>query len=240
MATTALHVVHLYQTPILEQLKLEEALLRIDQRNWCIINEGSTPAIIMGISGKPKELIQASTWKQAPIPIIRRFSGGGTVAVDENTYFVTFICNTSFISIPPFPDSIMRWTEQLYRPIFAPHPFNLRENDYTLGQHKCGGNAQSICKNRWLHHSTFLWDYSPVYMDYLLLPKKMPAYRQQRSHTEFLCRLKDYWTHKQLLRHKILEHLKAQFTLMEMQKEDLLPLLQVPHRRATQIIEEFE
>ena len=40
------------QVPILQQLRLEEALLRADDANWCIINDGSaTPAIVMGISG---------------------------------------------------------------------------------------------------------------------------------------------------------------------------------------------
>ena len=40
--------------PILEQLQLEEALFRADQRNWCLLNSGSPPAIVMGISGLPE------------------------------------------------------------------------------------------------------------------------------------------------------------------------------------------
>ncbi|ERN08330.1 hypothetical protein AMTR_s03745p00005370, partial [Amborella trichopoda] len=38
--------------PILEQLQLEERLLRTSSDNWCIINDGTnTPTIVMGISG---------------------------------------------------------------------------------------------------------------------------------------------------------------------------------------------
>ena len=38
--------------PILQQLRLEEALLRADKANWCIVNDGTpSPAIVMGISG---------------------------------------------------------------------------------------------------------------------------------------------------------------------------------------------
>lgn len=38
--------------PILRQLHLEEALLRADDANYCIINEGTPePAIVLGISG---------------------------------------------------------------------------------------------------------------------------------------------------------------------------------------------
>lgn len=37
---------------ILRQLRLEEALLRADSGNYCIINDGTPdPAIVMGISG---------------------------------------------------------------------------------------------------------------------------------------------------------------------------------------------
>lgn len=43
--------------PILRQLQLEEALLRADSANYCIINEGTPePAIVMGISGYAKSL----------------------------------------------------------------------------------------------------------------------------------------------------------------------------------------
>ncbi len=35
----------------------EEALMRADERNWCVINNGSPKAIVMGISGKPDQLI---------------------------------------------------------------------------------------------------------------------------------------------------------------------------------------
>src|SRR5438045_757750 len=87
-----LHVVRLERTPILQQLQAEEALLRADNRNWCLLNRGSPPAIVMGISGKAEQLIRPDKLQESPIPLIRRYSGGGTVVVDENTWFVTFIC----------------------------------------------------------------------------------------------------------------------------------------------------
>ena len=47
-----LRLIRTRQLPILRQLRLEEALLRADAGNWCIINDGSSiPAIVMGISG---------------------------------------------------------------------------------------------------------------------------------------------------------------------------------------------
>ena len=47
-----LHLLRLENIPILEQLAIEEALLRTDHRNICIVNSGTPPAIVMGISGK--------------------------------------------------------------------------------------------------------------------------------------------------------------------------------------------
>ena len=52
-----------------------------------------------------------------------------------------------------------------------------------------GGNAQTIVKNGWLHHTSFLWDYQPENMEYLTLPKKRPDYRQDRAHDDFLVKL---------------------------------------------------
>lgn len=49
--------------------------------------------------------------------------------------------------------------------------------DYVFGDRKFGGNAQSITKNRWIHHTSFLWDYEVNNMAYLKLPKRVPEYR---------------------------------------------------------------
>jgi hypothetical protein len=48
----AVRVVRLRGIPILEQLKLEEALLRATTLNWLVLNDGTpAPTVVMGISG---------------------------------------------------------------------------------------------------------------------------------------------------------------------------------------------
>ncbi|XP_006850833.2 uncharacterized protein LOC18440632 [Amborella trichopoda] len=181
--------------PILEQLQLEERLLRTSSDNWCIINDGTnTPTIVMGISGKPSQLIEIEPVIRDRIHVIRRFSGGGTVIVDKGTVFVTFICDKDAIpGLQPYPHPIMSWTGQLYSTVFQGIPdFQLRENDYAFGNRKFGGNAQSITKGRWIHHTSFLWEYDIKNMEYLKLPVKAPKYRSERHHGEFLCQLKDF------------------------------------------------
>ena len=73
--------------------------------------------------------------------------------------------------------------------------FALVETDYVLGERKMGGNAQSIVKGGWLHHTSFLWDYNNENMEYLSLPSKRPEYRGDRSHDDFLVKLKTYYGH---------------------------------------------
>lgn len=47
-----MNLVSLRAVPILQQLHLEERLLRSSSDNWCIINDGTNrPNIVMGISG---------------------------------------------------------------------------------------------------------------------------------------------------------------------------------------------
>jgi lipoate-protein ligase A len=121
-----IHLLHLRNYPIFKQLQIEEALLRSDARNFCIINEGSPPAIVMGISGKIQELIDTSLAQKAKIPIVRRFSGGGTVIVDENTLFVTFIFQKDLHGFPCYPEPIMRWSEEIYSTLF-PSLLRLKE-----------------------------------------------------------------------------------------------------------------
>jgi len=226
-----IHLVHL-NVPIFLQLQLEEALLRADKRNWCLINHGSPPAIVMGISGKQEQLVHP----ESRLPVIRRFSGGGTVVVDENTLFVTWICNSKEVNVEAFPEKIHRWTEELYKPLFVGHGFELRENDYVLGERKFGGNAQYICKDRWLHHSSLLWKFEQEHMNQLLFPPKTPKYREHREHSQFLCSLCEFFSCQKTF----LENLKKiccdNFEVCSMTVEEAMETIGQPHRKSTQIL----
>ncbi|NGX45854.1 MAG: Lipoate-protein ligase LplJ [Chlamydiae bacterium] len=229
-------LLHVQNMPILEQLELEEALLRTDDRNFCIINEGSPPAIVMGISGKAEELVDLELLAKAPIPLIKRFSGGGTVVVDEKTLFISFICQKNLHSFEPYPEPIMRWTAEVYREALGLESFHLKENDYALGEKKFGGNAQYLRKERWLHHSTLLWDFSAEKMRYLQQPKKAPAYRMGRSHLDFLCRLSEYVSTRELFLENFKEALSRHVFLQPVTLEELSSSLKLAHRKSTSLL----
>ncbi|XP_050226750.1 uncharacterized protein LOC126676565 [Mercurialis annua] len=197
-----MNLVRFRGVPILDQLHLEEKLLRTSSDNWCIINDGTnSPAIVMGISGKPSELLDLGSVLQDHVPVIRRFTGGGTVIVDRGTIFVTLICNKDDVpGVQPYPRPIMSWSGLLYDEVFRGiGDFQLRENDYVFGIKKFGGNAQSIIKNRWIHHTSFLWDYEGKNMAYLKMPARAPKYRSTRDHTDFVCRMKEYLSRSEFI-----------------------------------------
>jgi len=236
MQAVPLNVLLLKNYPIYRQLQLEEALLRADAQNWCLINEGTSPAIVLGISGKVELLLNQELLKKNPIPVIRRFSGGGTVVVDESTCFVTFICNSQELQVPAYPDKIYQWTEKIYQALFCDLPFRLIENDYALGNKKFGGNAQYLRKERWLHHTSLLWDFDPQRMEYLLFPPKTPQYRKERGHGEFLCRLKDHHLDKAELLGNLVSVLEQRFALHMHTEVTVFKILERPHRKATLLI----
>ncbi|KAL1205402.1 hypothetical protein V5N11_011301 [Cardamine amara subsp. amara] len=218
-----MNLVKLRGTPILQQLVLEEKLLRNSSENWCIINNGTNvPTIVMGMSGKPCELLELGSVIKDQIPVIKRFTGGGTVIVDKNTVFVSLICNKDDVpNVQPYPRSVMAWSGSLYSDVFnGISDFQLRENDYVFGDRKFGGNAQSITRNRWIHHTSFLWDYSEGNMSYLKLPSRVPQYRLERDHTDFVCRMKDY-IERSVFIEKTINAVGTQFMLKEVNLNEI-------------------
>lgn len=230
---TEMFLIQLTNYPILQQLQLEEALLRADHNNWCIINDGTPPAIVMGISGKAEQLINPSKMLQQPIPVIRRFSGGGTVIVDESTCFVTFICNSEQVKVQSCPHKVLQWSADIYQQAFPDIGFQLIENDYAIENRKFGGNAQYFCKGRWLHHSSLLWDFLPERMEYLLHPPKTPKYRQERNHDDFLVRLRDVHPCRETFKKEIVKTLDQTYTVTTKSLKDVCEVLNRPHRKAT-------
>ena len=82
---------------------------------------------------KAEELVHEEESKAAGIQLLKRFSGGGTVVVDENTVFATLIMEQSaFPEVECYPRAIMGWSKDFYNPVFLPY------GDFSLQEHgKC-------------------------------------------------------------------------------------------------------
>lgn len=238
MQRPVIYLLELNSCSILNQLQIEEALLRVDHRNWCVINQNAPQAIVLGISGKVEDHVDLEKVYQKKTPLIRRFSGGGTVFIDHDCFMATFICNSQDLNVPCYPQPVFKWSEIFYKDVFKEIDFKLRENDYSIGEKKFGGNAQYMSKQRWLHHTSFLWNYNMANMDCLKIPQKMPDYRKKRSHADFLCKLSSYFKEKSELTNQFLSILNTYFEVRYLKLEDIKPLLEIEHRKATQLIEQ--
>ena len=181
-------------TDIMTKLRLEEALLRHNKENWCLVSAvGGPSTVVVGRNGKPEQLLDVARVKRDGVPVVRRFTGGGTVIVGTGTVVATIISNKTDAPCGPFPRDIMAWTGEIYGTIFRRLgvDFRLRENDYVISDDlKIGGNAQTIIKSRWLHHTSFLVDFLDSDMAYLRIPDKRPDYRGDRPHSAFITRLR--------------------------------------------------
>lgn len=110
-----------------------------------------------------------------------------------------------------------------------------------FGSRKVGGNAQSIAKGRWLHHTSFLWDFDPANMAYLTNPARQPTYRNQRSHLEFLCTLRevlktDVVPTREQLERELRAELEAHFTVEDVGIEEVDAILATEHRKSTKFL----
>ena len=146
---------------------------------------------------KPAELLKIESVLCDQIPVVRRFTGGGTVVVDPITIFVTFICNKDAVAgLQPYPQPIMSWTGALYNKVFQGiGDFHLRENgNCTLH------NTSPIGRELWLYGITsgysnlivlfFWWSYWDALFELHFLLCVFPWYGSTFS---FLLHLLDNW-----------------------------------------------
>lgn len=231
-----LKLLQLEGVSIEQQLYLEEALLRIGQGNWCLINRGAPAAIVVGVSGKAHEWIHLETLHASPIPVIQRYSGGGTVVIGPDTLLISFIMSQdSLPHVAPYPQSLLEWSSHLYAPLFD-QGFARIEQDYTLNGKKCGGNAQYLAKGRWVHHTSWLWNYTAEQMHYLKPPPKQPVYRQGRSHLDFLTPLSHHFASLTEWLERFSLRLHQTFAVKPGVLEEVKSLEQQPHRRTTRLL----
>jgi len=156
--------------------------------------------------------------------------------VDEDTLFISFICQKDLHDFPLYPEPILRWSEKIYKEALSLPEFQLRENDYVIGKHKCAGNAQYLRKERWIHHSTFLWDYKNKHMDLLLHPKKTPRYREGRTHEDFLTPLRQHLPSKDLFIEGLKAALAKRYPVQEVSLGEVSHFLEEPHRKSTVLL----
>jgi len=188
-----------FETPE-ENLACEEALLDLCE-------EGRGPEIlrfwkprdyfiVAGYSNKVQTEIRVETCEKKGVPILRRVSGGGTVVQGPGCLNYSLILridsHKDFRTLTQTTSHIMEAHAKALTVILRPKAEIQAQgaSDLTLGNLKFSGNAQRRKQKAFLFHGTFLLNFDlPVIEELLTLPSRRPAYRNDRSHSQFLTNL---------------------------------------------------
>ena len=130
----------------------------------------NAPAVIVGTNQNALEEVNLSYTKEHGIKVVRRLTGGGAVYHDHG--------NLCYTVIAPY-DS----TEETYKKFTAPVIEYLNSlgvkadfsgrNDITIDGKKISGNAQTIYKDRIMHHGTILFNTDASVLAGALNPNKL-------------------------------------------------------------------
>lgn len=110
------------------------------------------PAVIIGKHQDVQSEVNLDFARTHALPIVRRFSGGGTVYQDQGNLNLTFIENTSR---PDF-GKYTRFLQDFLRAYSIPAVADARQSLFVHNL-KISGCAQYIRKGRILHHATLLY-----------------------------------------------------------------------------------
>ncbi|MBR4820579.1 hypothetical protein IKZ70_01805, partial [bacterium] len=138
------------------------------------------------------------------VPILRRFSGGGTVFIHKGCLVYTIVTTLT----PPFKRFDVMGA---YRTAFMPVIEAFQKQGIALEFHepcdlavdgiKIAGNAQSQRQGALLIHGSFLVDPDLIRIKrYLKEPDVRPDYRAERSHEDFLLPLSELGLDEQKLK----------------------------------------
>lgn len=165
-------------------LSAEESASGEALRFW----ETTEPAIILGRSRRPAEDVLEEASQADGVPIIRRFTGGGTVVVGPGC--LNYALVLSLDVHPELTDVAASFRLILQRIASALNVADLTiggQTDLVLGGRKVSGNAQRRGRRALLHHGTLLYAYDSCLAGrYLREPARRPAYRGARRHADFL------------------------------------------------------
>ncbi len=127
-------------------------------------------AVIVGVNQNAIEEVNLDFTEKHGIKVVRRLTGGGAVYHDLN--------NICYTVIAPFSEG-----EDSYRKFTAPVINYLNSlgvkaefsgrNDIVLDGKKISGNAQTVYKNKIMHHGTILFDSNMEVLEGALKPNKL-------------------------------------------------------------------
>lgn len=171
---------------LFEAGRMKEPVLRI----W----QAPRPFVVLGHSNKLHLEARLPACAAAGIPVLRRLSGGGAVVQGPGCLNYSLIVNAQAERIGSVGET--------FRHVLGRHRGLIEKltdvkvsiegiSDLTTGGRKFSGNAQYRKRTWVLVHGTFLLDFElPLIERCLAMPERVPEYRRQRAHADFVVNLK--------------------------------------------------
>jgi lipoate---protein ligase len=167
---------------LIETGQVEDELLRV----W----EPAQYFVVLGHANAIRAEVNVSACKEDRVTILRRMSGGGAVLQGPGCFNYSLVLNEAAHRFRTVREGFRHVLERHRNTIQALTGFQVAlegVSDLAIGARKFSGNAQYRKSRAVLIHGTFLLQFDlSLIARYLALPVKQPAYRQNRSHLEFL------------------------------------------------------
>ena len=177
-------------------LACDEALLDFceSEQNDGVLRiwEPSNYFVVLGYSNRLSREVHVQRCHAQGVPILRRFSGGGTVLQGPGCVNYALALPNELLGRTVDLTASYQWVLQRHRKIFAELldlPVEIAgTSDLALAGRKFSGNAQHRKRKFTLFHGTFLLNFDVSLIEALLpLPSSEPDYRSGRAHGNFLC-----------------------------------------------------
>ncbi len=130
----------------------------------------NSPAVIVGVNQNAIQEVNLSYTETNGIKVVRRMTGGGAVYHDNGN-----LCYTVIAPYDPNVDNYKKFTApviEYLNELGVPAEFSGR-NDITVLGKKISGNAQTVFKDRIMHHGTLLFDTDGEVLSKALNPSKL-------------------------------------------------------------------
>ena len=147
-------------------------------------------AVVVGVAQRPAEVADLDACRTDSIPVLKRFSGGGTVFIGRGCVVYSIVIRLGGAvaqhDVPGAYQHVLGPVIEKFGAAGVPVEF-LPPSDLAVAGRKIAGNAQAQRRGAVLVHGSFLVNANlDRIARYLPEPTEAPAYRAGRPHTCFL------------------------------------------------------
>ena len=181
-----------------ENVALDEALLDAAEdgrrgRELLRIWELQSAAVIVGRSSRVHEEVDVTECRRRRIDLVRRASGGAAIVAGPGCLMVSLVLDYRTRSELRLVDHAHRYVLDRLAAALGQHVPGVTHSgisDLAVDGRKFSGNSLRAKRDWFLYHGTLLYDFElPQIEELLKTAPRQPAYRQGRSHADFVANL---------------------------------------------------